>query len=83
MKSDIKNVSSKIFWTCIFLGVVIRFMLMSLGHNFDFDSYCIVGELAAREKIFMPQHRAITTALYGLLFLGYSGKFLYVLPTVY
>lgn len=45
-----KNVSAKIFWLCIFLGVVIRFVLTCLGHNFDFDSYCIVGELVAQGK---------------------------------
>ena len=45
-----KNAEAKIFWSCIFLGVIMRFVLMSLGHNFDFDSYCIVGELASQGK---------------------------------
>ena len=45
-----KNVDAKILWSCIFLGVMLRFVLMSLGHNFDFDSYCIVGELASQGK---------------------------------
>ncbi len=45
-----KNVNAKTFWLCIFAGIVIRFVLMSLGHNFDFESYCIVGELAAAGK---------------------------------
>ena len=45
-----KNVNAKTFWLCIFTGIVIRFVLMMLGHNFDFESYCIVGELAATGK---------------------------------
>lgn len=45
-----KNVNTKTFWLCICAGVIIRYILMSLGHNFDFDSYCIVGELASAGK---------------------------------
>ncbi|MBQ7221793.1 MAG: hypothetical protein IJS28_12540 [Synergistaceae bacterium] len=44
------NMKAKTFWLCIFAGVIIRFVLMSLGHNFDFESYCIVGELASAGK---------------------------------
>lgn len=72
MKSDIKNVSNKIFWSCIFLGVVIRFVLMSLGHNFDFDSYCIVGELAAKgENIYASTSRYN----YGFIWFTFLGIF--------
>lgn len=28
------------------LGIIIRFFAMSLGRNFDFESHCIVGEIA-------------------------------------
>ena len=28
------------------LGVMLRYIVMVLGHNFDFDSYCIVGEIS-------------------------------------
>ena len=45
-----KDVNAKTFWLCIGAGIVIRFVLMSLGHNFDFESYCIVGELASAGK---------------------------------
>ena len=45
-----KNVNAKTFWLCVLAGIVIRFVLMCLGHNFDFESYCIVGELAASGK---------------------------------
>ena len=30
----------------LFLGIVLRFMVMALGYNYDFESYCIVGEIA-------------------------------------
>ena len=53
-----KNMNAKAFWMCIIAGVITRFVLMSLGHNFDFDSYCIVGELAAAGKnIYANTHR--------------------------
>ena len=28
------------------LGVILRYVVMTLGHNFDFESYCIVGEIS-------------------------------------
>lgn len=28
------------------LGIFCRFFVMAVGHNFDFESYCIVGEIA-------------------------------------
>lgn len=28
------------------LGVMLRYIVMTLGHNFDFESYCIVGEIS-------------------------------------
>ena len=35
-----------IFVLFIFLGICLRFFVMTLGHNFDFESYCIVGEIS-------------------------------------
>ncbi len=35
-----------IFIGFLCLGVFLRFFVMTFGHNFDFDSYCIVGEIA-------------------------------------
>ena len=53
-----KNVNAKIFWSFIFLGIILRFILMRLGHNFDFDSYCIVGKLASQgENIYANTSR--------------------------
>ena len=45
-----KNVRARIFWLCIFAGVIVRFVLMRLGQNFDFESYCIVGRLASEGR---------------------------------
>lgn len=45
-----KTIRAKTFWTCIALGVVLRLVFMSLGYNFDFESWQIVGELAASGK---------------------------------
>ena len=45
-----KNDNNKIFWLAVFAGITLRFLLMTLGHNFDFESYCIVGELASQGK---------------------------------
>lgn len=30
----------------LFLGVVMRYWVMTFGHNFDFESYCTVGDIA-------------------------------------
>lgn len=41
-----------------FAGVFLRFWVMSYGHNFDFQSYCIVGELASKlENVYAATHR--------------------------
>lgn len=43
---------SDLFWqktfilALFFIGIVLRFMVMAFGHNYDFDSYCIVGEIS-------------------------------------
>lgn len=34
----------------IFIGIICRFWSMSFGHNFDFESYCIVGDIAGHFK---------------------------------
>ena len=31
---------------CISIGIIARFLVMTIGHNFDFESYCIVGDIA-------------------------------------
>ncbi len=45
-----KKNNSTIFCLALLAGITLRFVIMTLGHNFDFDSYCIVGELAASGK---------------------------------
>ena len=39
-----------IFTACISAGIMLRFVAMSLGHNYDFESYCVVGEIAGNFK---------------------------------
>jgi hypothetical protein len=34
----------------ILLGIFLRYLFMTFGHNYDFDSYCIVGELVTDFK---------------------------------
>ena len=45
MNETIKK-QNMIFIGMIALGVFLRFFVMTFGHNFDFESYCIVGEIA-------------------------------------
>ncbi len=44
-----KNVDAKIFWLCVFLGIILRFVLMFIGHkyfhSFDFANSCTIGQL--------------------------------------
>ena len=35
-----------VFFICICTGIILRYVMMTLGHNYDFESYCIVGEIA-------------------------------------
>ena len=35
-----------IFLGLICIGILFRFAVMTIGHNFDFESYCIVGEIS-------------------------------------
>ena len=43
-KKNIQN-NSLLFSLVIFLGIVLRFCIMAFGHNFDWESYCIVGKI--------------------------------------
>ena len=46
-----KNVNAKIFWSCILLGVIIRFVLMFIGYKYfnslDFTNFCNTARIAA------------------------------------
>ncbi|WP_455615423.1 hypothetical protein [Eisenbergiella sp.] len=44
-----KNTINKwiLLFIVIFTGIVLRFIVMSYGYNYDFESYCIVGELVS------------------------------------
>ena len=38
------------FTVLISAGIILRFVVMSLGYNYDFESYCVVGEIAGNFK---------------------------------
>lgn len=45
MKKFIKENAVNIYMAATALGVILRFVVMSFGHNFDFQSYILVGDL--------------------------------------
>lgn len=47
-----KKISNEYIVFTIFIsaGIMLRFIAMSLGHNYDFESYCVVGEIAGNLK---------------------------------
>ena len=47
-----KKISNEYIVFTIFIsaGIMLRFIAMSLGHNYDFESYCVVGEIAGNFK---------------------------------
>lgn len=47
MSNEIESQKMHYRWVLAFLlfGVLLRYFVMLLGHNYDFESYCIVGEI--------------------------------------
>lgn len=62
-----------LFLGAISIGIIARFLCMSLGHNFDFESYCIVGEIAGN---FRNVYAETSRYNYGFIFFCIQG-FLY------
>ena len=52
------------------LGVIFRYMVMTLGYNYDFESYCIVGEIASN---FRNVYAETTRYNYAPIFLCIQG----------
>lgn len=55
------------------LGIILRFFVMTLGHNFDFESYCIVGKIASNfdnvyAETFRYNYGPIFFCIQGLLY---------------
>ena len=50
MKVNAKKNYLYIFICVLFFGVALRFFVMSFGFNFDFESYCIVGDIVVRMR---------------------------------
>ena len=59
-----------IFVTLISIGIFLRFAVMTVGHNYDFESYCIVGEISGHfRNVYAETHRYN----YGPIFLVIQG----------
>lgn len=42
----------------VFIGIVLRFCVSTLGHNYDWESYCIVGEIVTSGgNVYAQTHR--------------------------
>lgn len=66
------------FTLAVTIGIFFRFVVMSLGHNFDFESYCIVGEIAGN---FRNVYAETSRYNYGFIFFIIQG-FLYRLSQI-
>lgn len=54
----------------ISLGIFLRFLVMCFGHNYDFESYCVVGEISSHfRNVYAETHRYN----YGPIFLVIQG----------
>lgn len=62
-----------IFTLFISIGILLRFAVMSFGHNFDFESYCIVGDISGH---FRNVYAETSRYNYGMIFSWIQG-FLY------
>lgn len=47
-EKNVLNRNAILFISIVTLGVIARFVVMTLGNNFDFESYKIVGEIVCR-----------------------------------
>lgn len=55
------------------VGIILRFFVMTLGHNYDFNSYCIVGEITGNfrnvyAETFRYNYGFIFSCIQGLLY---------------
>lgn len=62
-----------LFLSVVSIGIIARFFVMSLGHNYDFESYCIVGEIAGNSRNVYAETSRYN---YGFIFFCIQG-FLY------
>ncbi len=49
MKKFLKENAINIYMVATALGVILRFVVMSFGHNYDFQSYILVGDLMVND----------------------------------
>lgn len=72
MKLFIKENAMRIYMLAIALGVVLRFVVMAVGHNYDFQSYLIVGDLLHKG---LDVYANTERYNYGPLFMQFQGIF--------
>lgn len=68
-----KTNKKKIFWIiAILLGILLRYLVMLFGYNFDFESYCIVGDIAGH---FRNVYAETARYNYAPVFFCFQGSF--------
>ena len=67
-----KTLKTPWLWFALFIGIFLRFFVMMFGHNFDFESYCIVGEIAGN---FKNVYAHTDRYNYGFIFFVIQGLF--------
>ena len=70
LKETINEKSKVALLFCVLLGILLRFFIMSLGHNWDFESYCVVGEIAGN---FRNVYAETSRYNYGFIFFCIQG----------
>lgn len=58
------------FVLLISVGIFLRFVVMSLGHNFDWESYCVVGEISGNLRNVYAETSRYN---YGMIFFCIQG----------
>lgn len=69
MKEQMKK-NQMVVLLLVSFGIFLRFLCMAWGHNFDWESYCIVGEIAGRFGNVYAETRRYN---YGPIFLCMQG----------
>jgi len=72
MKTFIKENAMRIYIVAVAAGVLLRFIVMSLGHNYDFQSYLLVGDLLHHG---LDVYANTERYNYGPLFMIFQGLF--------
>ena len=72
MKTFLKENAMRIYMAAIAVGVLLRFVVMAVGHNYDFQSYLIVGDLLHNG---LDVYANTERYNYGPIFMMFQGLF--------